>query len=191
LGVKSGKSQIEDNDSVSPANADVGRVSLASLSWAPRAVIEAPKPRARTTRYELTDHECAAIKPMLPNRLGGVRVLKGRAAVLRSRCCRCGVAVAAVAGCLEPMSPVGLLGPTSIAAFCWRITRHNTLAALADLYPQWLLRDLLPLPPSGGIPREATRSLSPPSSADAAGQGLRVGRCGAHRSPSRPRWSRA
>src|SRR5215813_2316952 len=63
--------------------------------------------------------------------------------------------------------------PTSIPAFCWRITRHTTLAALADLYPQWLVRDLLPLPPSGGIPRDTTRSLSPPSSADAAGQGCR------------------
>jgi hypothetical protein len=67
--------------------------------------------------------------------------------------------------------------PTSIPAFCWRITRHNTLAALADLYPQWLVRDLLPLPPSGGIPREATKSLSPPSSASlrakAAGRSLR------------------
>jgi hypothetical protein len=31
--------------------------------------------------------------------------------------------------------------------------------------PQWLVRDLLPLPPTGGIPRETTRSLSPPSSA--------------------------
>src|SRR3982074_171599 len=43
--------------------------------------------------------------------------------------------------------------------------------------PQWLIRDLLPLPPSGGIPREATRSLSPPSSAalraKAAGRSLR------------------
>jgi len=45
--------------------------------------------------------------------------------------------------------------------------------------PQWLIRDLLPLPPSGGIPRAATKSLSPPSSADAAGQRLRAGRCGA------------
>ena len=39
------------------------------------------------------------------------------------------------------------------------------------------LRDLLPLPPSGGIPREATRSLNPPSSASlrakAAGRSLR------------------
>jgi hypothetical protein len=49
--------------------------------------------------------------------------------------------------------------------------RHNTLAALADLYPQWLIRDLLPLPPSGGIPREATRSLSPPSSASLRAKG--------------------
>jgi hypothetical protein len=32
-------------------------------------------------------------------------------------------------------SSVRLLAPTSIPAFCWRITRHNTLAALADLCP--------------------------------------------------------
>jgi uncharacterized protein (DUF736 family) len=85
---------------------------------------------------------------------------------------------------------VGTASAHAIAAFFWRITRHNTLAALADLYPQWLIRDLLPLPPSGGIPREATRSLSPPSSASlrakAAGRSLRRSR-----SPSRPRWSRA
>ncbi|MDH8543965.1 hypothetical protein QIH15_27495, partial [Klebsiella pneumoniae] len=52
-----------------------------------------------------------------------------------------------------------------------------TLAALADLYPQWLVRDILPLPPSGGIPREATRSLSrhPPlrCGPEAAGRSLR------------------
>src|SRR5712664_829074 len=75
------------------------------------------------------------------------------------------------------MLSCGAASAHTIAAFCWRITRHNTLAALADLYPQWLVRDLLPLPPSGGIPREATRSLSPPSSASlrakAAGRSLR------------------
>jgi uncharacterized protein (DUF736 family) len=61
---------------------------------------------------------------------------------------------------------------------------------LADLCPQWLVRDLLPLPPSGGIPREATRSLSRHPSltlrAKAAGRSLRRSR-----SPSSPRWSRA
>jgi uncharacterized protein (DUF736 family) len=66
----------------------------------------------------------------------------------------------------------------------------NTLAALADLYLQWLVRDLLPLPPSGGIPREATRSLSPPSSASlrakAAGRSLRRSKIAI-----KPRWSRA
>jgi site-specific recombinase XerD len=60
--------------------------------------------------------------------------------------------------------------------------RVHTGLLLADHAPQYArcarrplpamaVRDLLPLPPSGGIPREATRSLSPPSSADAAGQG--------------------
>jgi len=75
------------------------------------------------------------------------------------------------------MLSCGATSAHAIAALCWRITRHNTLAALADLYPQWLVRDLLPLPPSGGIPREATRSLNPPSSAslraNAAGRSLR------------------
>src|SRR5258707_6952570 len=69
------------------------------------------------------------------------------------------------------MLSCGAASAQTIAAFCWRITRHNTLAALADLYPQWLVRDLLPLPPSGGIPREATRSLSPAILRFAAGQG--------------------
>src|SRR5882757_7638893 len=69
------------------------------------------------------------------------------------------------------MLSCGAASAQTIAAFCWRITRHNTLASLADLYPQWLVRDLLPLPPGGGIPREPTRSLSPPSFADASGQG--------------------
>jgi uncharacterized protein (DUF736 family) len=69
------------------------------------------------------------------------------------------------------MLSCGVTSAHAIAAFCWRITRHNTLAALADLYPQWLVRDLLPLPPSGGIPREATRSLNPPSSASLRAQG--------------------
>src|ERR1700720_3409954 len=74
------------------------------------------------------------------------------------------------------MLSCGAASAHAIAAFCWRIMRHNTLAALADLYPQWLIRDLLPLPPSDGIPREATRSLSPPSfaalRAKAAGRSL-------------------
>ena len=55
------------------------------------------------------------------------------------------------------MLSCGAASAQTIAAFCWRITRHNTLAVLADLYPQWLVRDLLPLPPSGGIPREAKK----------------------------------
>ena len=48
------------------------------------AVIQAPNLRARIMRYELTDHEWAAIKPMLPNKPRGVprvndrRVLNGK-----------------------------------------------------------------------------------------------------------------
>jgi transposase len=53
-------------------------------------VIQASKPGARIMRYELTDHEWAAIKPMLPNKPRGVprvndrRVLNGIFWVLRS-----------------------------------------------------------------------------------------------------------
>jgi hypothetical protein len=55
-----------------------------------RAVIQAAASRGRIKRYELTDEEWAAIKPMLPNKPGGVprvidrRVLNGIFWVLRS-----------------------------------------------------------------------------------------------------------
>src|SRR5215204_4110575 len=48
-----------------------------------RRVIQAPKPELRIMRYELNDHEWAAIKPFLPNKPRGVprvndrRVLNG------------------------------------------------------------------------------------------------------------------
>jgi hypothetical protein len=35
---------------------------------AARDVIQAPKPETRIMRYELTDYERTAIKPMLPNK---------------------------------------------------------------------------------------------------------------------------
>jgi transposase len=53
-------------------------------------VIQAPKPEPRIMRYELSDYEWAAIKPMLPNKPRGVprvndrRVLNGIFWVLRS-----------------------------------------------------------------------------------------------------------
>ena len=53
-------------------------------------VIQAPEPRVRIMRYELTDHEWSAIKPMLPNKSRGVprmddrRVLNGIFWILRS-----------------------------------------------------------------------------------------------------------
>src|SRR5258705_13411007 len=53
-------------------------------------VIQAPKQGLRTMRYELTDNEWSAIKPMLPNKPRGVprvndrRVLNGIFWVLRS-----------------------------------------------------------------------------------------------------------
>jgi transposase len=55
-----------------------------------RRVIQALKPELRIMRYELNDHEWAAIKPMLPNKPRGVprvndrRVLNGIFWVLRS-----------------------------------------------------------------------------------------------------------
>jgi len=80
-------------------------------------------------------------------------------------------------GVFEAMSSRRSAAAHIMTACCWRITHHNPLAALADLCPQWLLRDHLPLPPNGGIPRETTRSLSPPSAAslraEAAGRSLR------------------
>jgi transposase len=36
-------------------------------------IIQAPKREPRMMRYELTDHEWAAIRPMLPNKARGVR----------------------------------------------------------------------------------------------------------------------
>jgi hypothetical protein len=53
-------------------------------------VIQAPKREPRIMRYELSDHEWAVIKPMLPNKPRGVprvndrRVLNGICWVLRS-----------------------------------------------------------------------------------------------------------
>src|SRR5215813_4143762 len=53
-------------------------------------VIQASKARARIMRYELTDHEWTAIRPMLPNKPRGVprvndrRVLNGIFWILRS-----------------------------------------------------------------------------------------------------------
>jgi hypothetical protein len=41
-----------------------------------RIVIQAPKARARIMRYELTDDEWTAIKPMLPNKPRGVPRVK-------------------------------------------------------------------------------------------------------------------
>jgi hypothetical protein len=46
---------------------------LLRLDGAARAVIQAPKPEPRIMRYELNGYEWTAIKPMLPNKLRGVR----------------------------------------------------------------------------------------------------------------------
>jgi transposase len=60
------------------------------VDGAARDVIQAPKPEPRIMRYELSDYEWTAIKPMLPNKPRGVRrvndrrVLNGIFWVLRS-----------------------------------------------------------------------------------------------------------
>jgi transposase len=43
-----------------------------------RRVIQAPKPEPRIVRYELSDYEWTAIKPMLPNEPRGVRRVNDR-----------------------------------------------------------------------------------------------------------------
>src|SRR6476620_6141653 len=45
---------------------------------AARYVIQAPKPEPRIMRYELSDYEWTAIKPMLPNKTRGVRRVDDR-----------------------------------------------------------------------------------------------------------------
>jgi hypothetical protein len=42
------------------------------VDGAARQVIQASKPEPRIMRYELADHEWAAIKPLLPNKRRGV-----------------------------------------------------------------------------------------------------------------------
>jgi hypothetical protein len=43
------------------------------VDGAARDVIKAPKSEPRIMRYELSDYEWTAIKPMLPNKPRGVR----------------------------------------------------------------------------------------------------------------------
>jgi len=66
------------------------RLGTVRVDGAAQAVIHAPKPEPRIMRYELSDYEWTAIKPMLPNKPRGVRrvndrrVLNGIFWVLRS-----------------------------------------------------------------------------------------------------------
>ena len=48
------------------------------IDGAAQDVIQAPKPEPRIMRYELSDHEWTAIKPMLPNKPRGVRRVNDR-----------------------------------------------------------------------------------------------------------------
>jgi len=51
---------------------------LLRLDGATQAVIQAPKPEPRNIRYELSEYEWTAIKPMLPNKPRGVRRVNDR-----------------------------------------------------------------------------------------------------------------
>src|SRR5215207_4263191 len=57
-------------------------LATARWSWrvdgAAREVIQSPKPEPRIMRYELSDYEWTAIKPMLPNKPRGVRRVNDR-----------------------------------------------------------------------------------------------------------------
>src|SRR5258708_3630676 len=66
--------------SVMPPKAEVERFRHEPLRLDVIAVdvIEAPKPEPRIMRYELSDYEWTAIKPMLPNKPRGVRRVNGR-----------------------------------------------------------------------------------------------------------------
>jgi hypothetical protein len=48
------------------------------VDGAARDVIQAPKPEPRIMRYELSDYEWTAIRPMLPNKPRGVRRVNDR-----------------------------------------------------------------------------------------------------------------
>jgi transposase len=72
----------------------------------PSDVIQAPKPEPQIMRYELSDYEWSAIKPMLPNKPRGVRRVNDR----RVLC----VQVRDGATCQRPMVPAPLV---TIASF--------------------------------------------------------------------------
>src|ERR1700704_2350736 len=77
---------------------------MAGVDGAARDEIQAPKPEPRIMRYELSDYEWTAIRPMLPNKPRGVRrvndrrVLNGIFWVLRS-------GAGHGAACRSPMVP--------------------------------------------------------------------------------------
>ena len=78
--------------SVMPPESDSKSFAAAGLCGLmfPPPVIQAPKPETRIMRYELSDYEGTAIKPMLPNkprsvpRVNDRRFLNGIFWVLRS-----------------------------------------------------------------------------------------------------------
>jgi hypothetical protein len=80
------KAEVESGNWHLPRRAFVGFLSVDVVA---RCVIQDPKPEPSIMRYELTDYEWTAIKPMLPNKPRGVprvndrRVLNGIFWVLR------------------------------------------------------------------------------------------------------------
>src|SRR4030081_2543370 len=91
-GRPSGKSDHVGYAPKAEGNSELERVrdQLSRLDGSARDVIQAPKPEPRIMRYELSDYEWTAIKPMLPNKPRDVRrandrrVLNGIFWVLRS-----------------------------------------------------------------------------------------------------------
>jgi hypothetical protein len=131
----------------------------------------------------------------LPNRSPAERFSIGlgsakQSAVARSRCCRDGVAVVAVVRPLSRYSPVGLFGPRPYRPFA-----GGSRATIRSLRSPTFTRNGLfaiffPCREAAAfLARQQDRSTRHPPLR--CGPRLRAGRCGAQRSPSRPRWSRA
>ena len=99
-------------ESGSKCRAFATRSRALSVDGSARDVIQAPKLEPRIMRYELSDYEWAAIKPMLPNKPRGVRRVNDRRVLMASfgSC----VQVRHGVTCQRPMVPAP---PVTIASF--------------------------------------------------------------------------